>query len=140
MIIHKPKIKKTGDKICFSAKIKIESLDNAPNNLWFEINNKDNNIEISTKTDAFVSSLFLLAMRLNENIEVRGGLSKELLEGINKYQKIFHSWFPSSYTVIKVNSPDLKPNKNNGNGVLSTFTGGVDSFYTLWSNIPKSVE
>ena len=134
MIIHKSVITKKNNFIRVSAEIETNSLSIGKTTLWFEVENNDN-IKISDRADAFVASLFLLAMRLNEDIEVKGEFSPKLLEGINKYQKIYHSWFPKEYTIIKINCNKLKPSLKEGNGIACAFTGGVDSFYTLWSNI-----
>ncbi len=138
MIINKPKIEEKNDKIRISSRIEVKNDKKVPSCLWFEVPKKFQD-SITNRADAFVVALFLLAMKIGEDVEVKGAMSPKLLDGIGKYQKIMSSWFPDEYKIIKINCSNLVPAKRSKeSGAFVAFTGGVDSFYTLLQNAPKN--
>src|SRR4051812_46527229 len=67
--------------------------------LWFEF---PLDSQPSTDSDPFVLALLLLAMQKKEEIYVEGTLSRNLLKGIERYQQVFHSWYPDRFSQIKI--------------------------------------
>ncbi|HET7289021.1 MAG TPA: hypothetical protein VFJ67_01180, partial [Thermodesulfobacteriota bacterium] len=147
MIIHHPDISSKDGKLTVSARIEFKTpLPGMPERLWFEFP-EDYNDLVTDRADAFLPGMVLVAMQYGEDIEVRGEISPRLLIGINEYQMPFCMWFPRRFKPIRIEceSP-IPPGTENGRDiVMSAFSGGVDSFFTLKSylpgnELPKSVQ
>jgi hypothetical protein len=140
MIIHTPEIRIEEGEVSVSARIEFKtSTSRMPDKLWFRFpeNHKD---LVTDRSDGFVASTLLLAMAYGEDIEVRGILSPRLLSGIQEYQRIFNFWFPKRFKLVDVHcNNSISPNRQEvTGGVACAFSGGVDSFYTLWSHLPEN--
>ncbi|MBW3020092.1 hypothetical protein KY334_02240 [Candidatus Woesearchaeota archaeon] len=145
MIIHKSKKKIKGNKVRISSYIEIEKRKELSKTLWFEVD-KEYEKYVSKSLNGFLSSLILQAMYLKEDIKVKDKISPKLNYGLNLLQGYFDFWknhefeSPRAKKFNKVNietegyEVPKKPNKNVG----CTFTGGVDSFYTLWKHTPEN--
>lgn len=91
---------------------------------------------VSTRTDPFLTSLILVAMQYGEDIDVRGTVSARLLLGLAEYQRVFCCWFPWRFHPIDIRidrEETSEPVRDGANACA--FSGGVDSFYTLWSHL-----
>jgi hypothetical protein len=140
MIIHPPEITTEGDEISLSARIEFEqAVPDIPDRLWFRypLGFAD---YLEKRADVFAAGLVLVAMHLGENMEVRGSISPKLLYGLQEYQRIFHRWLPRTLSKIGIQSKKLIPyeNGNKNQGVGLAFSGGIDSHYTLWANLPEN--
>jgi len=139
MIIDKPKITEGNDEICVSARVKIRASDRAfPNTLWFKFP-KSYAKYVTDRADSFAALLLPLAMRYGEDLEICGTLSPRLANGMREYQRIQQIWKPNEFKLIQITFHNLKttnPTKIVG-GVGCAFSGGVDSFYTLWAHLPQ---
>lgn len=139
MIINKLTIINTEKGIRISAKIDFNTKGKQGEVLWFDIPEKYKD-KISSRSDAFLSCLFLLAMSLGEDIRVEGEVSPRLLENINRYQKIYNTWLPDDYSVVSIEARDVLSDSGNGQAVISAFSGGVDSFHTLFENLFENIQ
>jgi hypothetical protein len=148
MIIHRPEISRESGSITVSARIEFKTpLPGMPEELWFEFPEEWSDL-VTDRADAFLSTMLLVAMQYGENIiEVRGEVSPRLLLGINEYQMPFCMWFPRRFKPIRIECESLIPpgTENGRDIVMSAFSGGVDSFFTLKSylpgnGLPKSVQ
>jgi len=140
MVISTPEVTESGDMICVSARIEIQTTGKTfPDTLWFKFP-KSYGDYITDRADCFAASLLPLAMRCGENLEIHGPLSPRLVHGMQEYQRIQHLWKPDEFKLIEINSTNLKmANAMNGaGGVGCAFSGGIDSFYTLWSHLPQN--
>jgi hypothetical protein len=88
---------------------------------------------ITARADGFVAALVIRAMSVGEDIEVRAPLSSRLARGLAEYQQVLALWFPYRLTPVEIRAP-LEPADAVHGAVVSAFSGGVDSFYTLWSH------
>jgi hypothetical protein len=89
---------------------------------------------ITPRADGFVTALVLRAMTVGEDIEVRAPLSASLVHGLHEYQQVLASWFPHRLTPVDIRAPLEPADPVPGGAVITAFSGGVDSFYTLWSH------
>ena len=88
---------------------------------------------LTDSCDPFVLPAVFIAMQRNANLVVHGQVSPSLLKNLAEFQSAWASWRPESYTPVEI-SADLErecPSKA-GRGVLSSFSGGVDSLFTVW--------
>jgi len=139
MIIDAPEITEVNDEICVSSRIEIQTSEMTfPKTLWFKF--PKGYVEyVTDRADCFAVLLLPLAMRYGEDLEIRGALSPRLAHGLQEYQRIQHLWKPTQFKLVQITCHHLEaahPAKIKG-GVGLSFSGGVDSFYTLWAHLPQ---
>jgi hypothetical protein len=140
MILYSPEILKKNGRVCVSARFELETAKfRGPNTLWFSFPEKYSQFSTG-RADGFAASLLLLAMLYGEDIEVCSTLSPRLVHGMEEYQRIFNSWLPERFKLvnIKCTSYERSHLSDQNNNVGCAFSGGVDSFYTLWSHLPQN--
>lgn len=140
MIIHNPKITSGNNEIMVSSRVEFQSRNvNLPPELCFKfpLANED---YISDRSDGFLIAMILMAMQAGEDIHVKGVVSPRLLTGVCEYQRTFNLWFPRRFRTVEINCESLLPSVIEGDNraVVSAFSGGVDSFFTLWSHLPRN--
>jgi len=136
MILHEPEISHQDGRVRVHARIeashpKLAALDR----LWFEVEEACG-LAVSDRADAFLVALIPIAMACGESLEVRGRTSPRLAWGIREFQNVHFSWWPRHMKIVDVRYGTLEeaPAGDRGVGVASAFSGGVDSFFTLWSH------
>jgi hypothetical protein len=140
MIVHEPTIEERHDEVIVSSKIEFEhSILNCPDNLWFRFPVAQKQF-LSESSDGFLTAVLLLAMQYDENIHVRGRVSPRLVAGIDEYQRFFNTWFPNKFRRVKITydtesgTTRLPADRH----VVCAFSGGVDSFFSLWRHLPPN--
>lgn len=78
--------------------------------------------------DPFVAIALLPAMVLGTELRVEGPVARETIEASRRVQALYVRWFPR-LRPIRVEAP-LRTSGRRPAGVLSLFSGGVDSFYS----------
>ncbi|MDH3942848.1 MAG: hypothetical protein OEV06_01975 [Anaerolineae bacterium] len=93
----------------------------------------------SNRADPFLVAILHLAMHLGENIQVHGAVSPQLAFHLEEYQRIFSIWYPHLFHPISIEYRDLAPPDNRPRpGVGLSFSGGVDSFFSLQRHLPAN--
>ena len=97
--------------------------------LWYRVSKP---YRISRTGDPFLAAALLPAMRQGVKLEIdpRVSVSAKLLRNVSLLQEIFHSWMPEELKIIPV-SATTSPAEPINTGVMSFFSGGVDSTYTF---------
>jgi len=82
--------------------------------------------------DAMLPIGLMLSMASNQDLDLVAPVSRKLLSSSGTVQDVFHSWYPKKLQHIQVHASarDHSPEQEDGL-TLSTFTAGVDAFYTL---------
>jgi len=140
MILHTPVLTRESNEIWISARIELETqLPNFPAEVWYRFPEKFEAM-LEPRTDAFAATALLIAMYTGEDLEIRGSFSQKLAYSLNEYRNIFHSMLPELYEMIEIKFKqlDTTPPEKRGYAVATAFSGGVDSFYTLWSHLPEN--
>lgn len=138
MIIHQPELLKHGDHTILFSKIELTHFPVLfPDFLWFRIPNQFAPF-LSLQSDAFLIPCILAAMFLKEDIEVRGPVSPRLAYNLEEYQHLLHFRSPKEVTPINIKYSQVKPLAANPIGVGTTFSGGVDSLFTVWKHLPQN--
>jgi hypothetical protein len=81
-----------------------------------------------TGADPFVAIALLPAMVLGAELRVEGPVAPETIEAANRVQWLLARWFPQLRPIHVEAPPRLSERR--AAGVLSLFSGGVDSFYS----------
>jgi hypothetical protein len=138
MIIHQPEmLKRDGHTILFS---KIEMRHppvNFPEYLWYRVPDSYSQY-FSFQSDAFLVPGLLAGMYFKEDIKVRGTVSPKLAYHLDEYQQLLHFILPEDVTPVEIKYDQLKPLQAKPSGVGTTFSGGVDSFFTIWKHLPQN--
>jgi len=138
MILFEPEVREAGGRVVLAARVEMAQPRDVPQDLIFEFPAQVRSW-LTERSDPFVTALLLVAMQHREAIEVRGRVSARLLLGLDEYQRAFQSWFPWRFQRVDVRvAGEDDPVRSTSGAVACAFSGGVDSFYTLWSHVPAS--
>ena len=140
MRVFEPRITEQGDQIQVSARVEINSSSTEfPETLWFSFADRYRH-QVTDHLNGFAVALVPLAMTLGENLQVEGVLSPRLLRGLEEYQRIQCTWEPTRFKPIEIEPDTVQPTNRNHTetGVGCTFSGGVDSAFTLWRHLPQN--
>ena len=140
MIVHEPLFEEREGLIEVSARFELSlPIPFMPESLWyrFPIRYRES---LNGRLDAFAPTALLVAMFAGEDIEFKGRLSPRLAYHLQEYMEIFHSWDSKLYKKVGITYGQLEePVQADGKKmVCSAFSGGVDSFYTLWAHLPQN--
>jgi len=133
MIVEKPQKLETGEEILISAEITNPSSGtDMPERLWFRVSSRFQD-GVTERSDSFLLAMLPVAMALGEELEIKGTVSSRLVFGLRDYQQILHTWWPKHFSVIDVKYSETfdGANRQRPKAVGATFSGGVDSFFTL---------
>jgi hypothetical protein len=110
-----------------------------PQDLWYQFPDQYEPY-LSLRADGFAATALLVSMYAGEDLTIRAPISPKLAYGLLEYRNIFHIWLPQLFRMIDIHYEKVeKPlQKSSGGAVASAFSGGVDSFYTLWSHLPEN--
>ncbi|MFX1536582.1 MAG: hypothetical protein ACFFDI_20390 [Promethearchaeota archaeon] len=120
-------------------KVKIQSLieySGKKKYLWYSMPKKFSQYVTTEKLDGFLVGVLLLAMRLGEDIEVKGAVSEKLYFNlVNSYMSIIQLIMPA-LTKVNLNPQYLDDGKTaKCEGAVGTgFSAGVDSFCTIYDH------
>ncbi|MFK7900866.1 MAG: hypothetical protein AB8B61_08925 [Cyclobacteriaceae bacterium] len=90
---------------------------------------------VSETMEAYVLGLLFLAMKTKETMYVEGILSPQFLLYMTEYQKYFVFFSKGELAQIDIIPTEIKEDKKETTKqTIATFSGGVDSFYTLSKN------
>ncbi len=105
--------------------------------LWFRCSRPILSVNL---TDTFLLSALLPAMRFSEPLVIKGKMSERLLLNIYKIQDIYHC-FDRTLNKINIEVDEIEPYypylASKDKKVGCTFSGGVDSFYTVLNNLKE---
>ena len=140
MKIFRPEVTEKGEDVYISARVETTSCPvDLPDTLWFSFPRKFCD-HVSGDLNGFAVALLPLAMTLGEDLHMEGVLSPRLLSGMEEYQRIQCAWKPSPFLPVSLKPDTLQPMTavSAGAGVGCSFSGGVDSAYTLWRHLPEN--
>jgi len=102
--------------------------------LWYSVDKKYSRYLTNEKLDGFLVGVLPLAMRLKEDITVRGGVSEKLYHNLtNYYIHINHLEIPYLKPVRIIPDTLVDGKQYDCEGAVGTgFTGGIDSFFTIF--------
>jgi hypothetical protein len=141
MKIYPPEITVNCESATISAAVEYAGQNNV---LWYSVDREYSDFLTGERSDAFLVGLFMLAMKLGEDIYIDGAISEKLFFNItNSYMRILTAMMPS---LQKVNIfPKYLERgeyfKSQG-GVVTGFSAGIDSFCVvadhLYGEVPES--
>lgn len=138
MLIHPLTTRRENGETVVAARIELERPPyNVPSTLWFRFPEAQADL-MSERFDGFAVALLYLAMARGEKIELRDTLSPRLAYGLTEFVRLQTLLEPHKYHAIEIRADGYAAAGSKGNKIACTFTGGVDSFFTLWSHLPQN--
>ncbi|MCP4140514.1 MAG: hypothetical protein GY755_09525 [Chloroflexi bacterium] len=138
MIIHQPEVIQKDGKAILWSKIEMDKKrDNFPDYIWYRIP-ENYGAHLNTQSDAFLVSSLLAAMHFGEDIRVRGTISPRLAYHLEEYQYLLNFRMPDVLHLVSIQYEHLAPIEEKPKGVGATFSGGVDSLFTIWKHLPQN--
>lgn len=138
LIIHQPEILTSEGTITSWAAIEYENRrPGQPELLWYRFPESYREF-ISEQSDAFLLPGMMLALHLGEDIEVRGRVSPKLAKYLIDYLRVLSVWMPEYVRPIEITCQKLASIDARPTAIGSFFSGGVDSTFTLWKNLPTN--
>ena len=127
MIIHSPIILEDGDDVVYEVRIEFQG---EVYTLWYRLCNRYTDF-VTQLLDPAVVALIIPAMAARENITLSGSISERLLYYLSgPYQSVLMSIIPS-LDRIEIIPDDIVRPMEKAPGVLTGFSGGIDSFCVL---------
>jgi len=140
MIVHRPAVAWNSRETTVTAAVECERAGTAlPPTLWFAFPSGVGAF-VTDRADAFAVALLPLAMHLGEPMTVLGETSVRLARGLREYQWFQTVWKPEFFREVALSFEALRerdPGEGSG-AVGSAFSGGVDSFHTLWTHLGEN--
>jgi hypothetical protein len=128
MKIKDIRLEEKGEKVVLSACCKIRKL--GWDTAWFEFD-KEYKDYIVVDASPFVTSLIVPSMRHGEDLIVEGDMSEKLYENMQELMQIMLGWEVMRLHKINLKVSSLNRDVGDPTGISSSFSGGVDSFYTF---------
>lgn len=138
MVIHPLTPKLENGELRVSARIELDKPPfDLPEIVWFSFPERQAHL-VNERADGFAVALLSLALCRGEDVHVRGSMSSRLAWGIQEYQRVQNLRKPHRYHPIEIDADMYVQSESTGSKAASTFSGGVDSFYTVWSHLPQN--
>jgi hypothetical protein len=138
LIVHEPQLRESPSEVTVEAAVELQdSTGGYPPTLWFTFPRPVGPF-VTTRADGFAVALLPLAMSLGESLTVHGDLSYRLVHGMREYQRFQAAWKPDTFTAVEVRADGVyRRDPGEATPAVGTaFSGGVDSFHTVWTHLP----
>jgi hypothetical protein len=138
MILYPPELVRENSFTIAWAKVELDKKrENFPEYLWYRVPEVYGSY-FSSQSDAFLVAALLAAMHYGEDIRVCGTVSPRLAYHLDEYQFVLHIREPHILNRVKIDYQSLEPQEIKASAVGATFSGGVDSLFTLWRHLPQN--
>jgi hypothetical protein len=139
MLISRPALSIRNGEVVVEAAVRVEKARGAvPETLWFAFPERFASWA-TTRGDGFLSALLPLAMYNGEPLTIDADVSTRLFRGLRDHQAMQSAWKDFMHR-IDVQCAELveRDPADQAGATITTFSGGVDSFHTLWSHLPQN--
>lgn len=110
----------------------LESESAEPQLTWFRLSQKYAHA-LTDSCDAYLLGALFVAMRRAADLVVHGTVSPSLLQNLEEFMRIWNCWMPRIYQPIEILADEeQETDLNSEKGVMTVFSGGVDSCFTVW--------
>jgi hypothetical protein len=133
-------MKRDGDDILITAPFELRTqIPYLPSELWYRFP-VEYEKHLSPRADGFAATALLVSMFAGEDLTIRGPLSPRLAYSLLDLRGLFHAWEPRLYKMVDLKYEQLQALDpiDDPPGIGAAFSGGIDSFYTLWAHLPEN--
>lgn len=105
--------------------------------LWFAVPTEHRPC-LADNANAFVVAVLMDAMCRGRRIELEGAaVTESLLRNLDEFQRAWVAW-RSNLNIIPIDAESVGDETSSGKPAVMSFSGGLDSCYTLMQNRPQS--
>ncbi|MGA2504911.1 MAG: hypothetical protein ABSG01_12545 [Anaerolineales bacterium] len=105
--------------------------------LWYKNPSEWKN-SLTEKADPYLIATIFSAMAIKADIHVHGIVSKTLLENMEEFQAVWHSWKPESYQPVSLFAEhEIEAHPPADGKAIISFSGGVDSCFSVYRHAQK---
>lgn len=126
MLVSNIRLSERGDKLRISADCQTDN--GSMEIVYFEFDSVYREY-LNLDYSSFAAALLLPSMKLGENLTVDGSISEKLYDGMQEIMNTVKGW-NIGLSAIKVIPRSVEPDSLKGDDTVTTFSGGVDSFYS----------
>jgi hypothetical protein len=140
MILHSAVKSLEDGQICVAAQFEMQRpIAYLPSSLWYRFPERYVD-RLNSRADAFAPTALLVAMYAGEDLYIHGEISPRLAYHLREYRDVFHAWYPKTFKRVDVQYelPASLAVLDGERAVGAAFSGGVDSFYSLWSHLAQN--
>ncbi len=88
--------------------------------------------------ETYIIATIMLAMAENRTLKVHGSVSRTLLSNLTEFRDAWNCWLPDVYHKIDFEATTIDDSvETKNNGAIATFSGGLDSTFTVWQHTQK---
>ncbi|MGE5230204.1 MAG: hypothetical protein ACM3NS_00585 [Deltaproteobacteria bacterium] len=105
-----------------------------PLTLWYSLPDPGG-AEPAEPHEPFLLAALVHAMAEGRDLVLHAAASAELLGNLAEFRDAWHRWRPDSYAAIAIEADRVTPRgvpRARGAGVVASYSGGVDSSFTIW--------
>lgn len=139
MKIHTAEMVETDGAISVRYPFETPSRAEQSGTLWFSVAEQWRDW-LYTGPEPAIAALVFLAMVLGEDIEVVEPVSPRFHYGLHRAVEHFHLWWPSLRPVVLRAPGYSSARQARATAVASCFSGGVDSFHTLYAHLDGTAQ
>ena len=107
-----------------------------PGALWYSLPDLGG-AEVAEPAEPFLLAAVVHAMAEGRDLVLHAAASAELLGNLAEFRDAWHRWRPNAYAPIAIEADEVRPRgtpRVRGAGVVASYSGGVDSSFTLWQH------
>lgn len=104
--------------------------------LWYSLPDLGG-AEPAEPAEPFLMAALVHAMAEGRDLVLHAAASAELLGNLAEFRDAWHRWRPDSYAAIAIEADRVTPRgapRVRGAGVAASYSGGVDSSFTIWQH------
>jgi hypothetical protein len=90
--------------------------------------------------EPFLVAAMIQAMAEGRDLVLHGAASGELLGNLAEFRDAWHRWRPETFAQIDIGADRTTPRgvtRHRGAGVAASYSGGVDSSWTIWRHVNR---
>jgi len=134
MILHPIECEQHGNAVRVQCRVEHSGTEEV---LWYEVDEKYAPYLTTDRHDGFLVGILLLAMKLGEDIEVRGALSEKLCYNVATYYTRILELIMPSLRSVRIGADRLLGLRDTlrAPGVATGFSAGIDSFCSVYDHL-----
>ena len=105
--------------------------------LWYSLPDLGPN-ECPERHEPFLIAATIQAMAEGRDLVLHGTASAELLGNLAEFCEAWHRWRPQTFARVDIGAEETTPRgaaRHRGPGVAVSYSGGVDSSWTIWRHV-----
>jgi hypothetical protein len=109
----------------------LTTIKNVPN-VYFKFPKKVEN-DLTDRADPFIYALVFYMMQEGGTFEIKGNVSKSVVDNISMFCRVWHIWDPQKYKNIEIAANEIEDDYRPENRkMITAFSGGIDAAYTAY--------